>query len=211
MKVWLNLRNKIPSTYTLVYLIGLGGLCVPHLCTHSCKIMNTPTNILSQPHFEGSVRSPLTLSKMGLGSPPGLPKIQSTIAGVKILRIEAFFIPLKRSWSLDVQNGSHEPFGHLQHKLWSKEGSKVKLAVWLLTIKSQESTRFRCVQVKCDTPLESSRRELQLWLRPHPDPSLGREVMSVQSLESPNRESFGTPLWESQEKESFGCKCGGNL
>ncbi len=30
---------------------------------------------LSQPHFEGSVRSPFTLPKMGLGSPLGLPKI----------------------------------------------------------------------------------------------------------------------------------------
>jgi hypothetical protein len=25
--------------------------------------------------------------------------------------------------------GSHEPFGHLKHKLWSKEGPVVKLAV----------------------------------------------------------------------------------
>jgi hypothetical protein len=24
---------------------------------------------------------------------------------------------------------SHEPFGHLQHKLWQKEGLKVKLAI----------------------------------------------------------------------------------
>jgi hypothetical protein len=30
---------------------------------------------LSQPHFEGSVRLPLTLPKMGLGSTPGLLKI----------------------------------------------------------------------------------------------------------------------------------------
>jgi hypothetical protein len=56
-------------------------------------------------HFEGSVRSPLTLPKMGLGSPPGLLKTQSAIVGVKTPRIEAFFIPLERSWSLDVQNG----------------------------------------------------------------------------------------------------------
>ncbi len=35
---------------------------------------------------------------------------------------------------------SHEPFGHFQHKLWQKEGSKVKLAVWLPTIKSWELT-----------------------------------------------------------------------
>jgi hypothetical protein len=49
----------------------------------------------------------------------------------------------------------HEPFGHLQHKLWSKEGLEVKLAIWLPTTKSQESTRPRCVQVKCNTPLEA--------------------------------------------------------
>jgi hypothetical protein len=40
---------------------------------------------------------------------------------------------------------SHEPFGHLQNKLWLKEGSGVKLAVWLPTTKSRESTRCRCV------------------------------------------------------------------
>jgi len=77
---------------------------------------------------------------------------------------------------------SHEPFGHMQNKLWSKEGPRVKLEVWLPTTKSRESTRFRCVQVKCNTPLESSRQELQLWFRLWPDPSLGRGVMSVQSL-----------------------------
>jgi hypothetical protein len=31
--------------------------------------------------------------------------------------------------------GSHESFGHLQHELWQKERPKVKLAVWLPTIK----------------------------------------------------------------------------
>jgi hypothetical protein len=60
---------------------------------------------LSQPHFEGSVRSPLTLPEMGLGSPPGLPKLWSSFAGVKTPCIEMFFIPLERSKSLDVQNG----------------------------------------------------------------------------------------------------------
>jgi hypothetical protein len=33
--------------------------------------------------------------------------------------------------------------------------------------------------------------------------------MSFQSPGSPNRDTFGTPLWESQEKEPFGCSCGG--
>jgi len=106
---------------------------------------------------------------------------------------------------------SHEPFGHLQHKLWLKEGPRVKLAVWLPTSKSRESTRFRCVQVKCDTPFKSSQRELQLWFRPRPDLSLGWGVMSAQSPGSPNRDNFETPLWESREKEPFGCRCGGEL
>jgi hypothetical protein len=30
--------------------------------------------------------------------------------------------------------GSHRPFGHLKHKLWTKERSRVKLLVWLSTI-----------------------------------------------------------------------------
>jgi hypothetical protein len=59
------------------------------------SISRTPS--LSQPHFEGSVRSPLTLPKMGLESSLGLLKIQSSIAGAKTPRLEMFFIPLERS------------------------------------------------------------------------------------------------------------------
>jgi hypothetical protein len=33
--------------------------------------------------------------------------------------------------------------------------------------------------------------------------------MNAQSPESPNRDSFETPLWESREKEPFGCRCDG--
>jgi hypothetical protein len=53
--------------------------------------------------------------------------------------------------------------------------------------------------------LESSQRDLQLWFKPRLDPSSGREVMNAQNPGSPNRDSFGTPLWESREKEPFGC------
>jgi hypothetical protein len=53
------------------------------------------TRSLSQPYFEGSVKMKLTLSKLGLGRPPGLPKFQSSIAKVKTLRIGVFFISLE--------------------------------------------------------------------------------------------------------------------
>ncbi len=58
-----------------------------------CHVPQATYPKLSQPHFEGSVRSPLTLPKMGLGSPLGLPKTQNAIAGVKTPCIEVFFIP----------------------------------------------------------------------------------------------------------------------
>jgi hypothetical protein len=59
--------------------------------------------------------------------------------------------------------------------------------------------------------LESSRRELQLWFRPRPNPSSRRGDMAVQSLGTLTRDSFGTPTWESREKEPFGCSLGGEL
>jgi len=33
--------------------------------------------------------------------------------------------------------------------------------------------------------------------------------MTSQSLGSPNRDSFGTPPWESQDKKPFRCRCHG--
>jgi len=91
----------------------------------------------------------------------------------------------------------HWPFGHLQPKLWAKEGPGVKLAVWLPTIKSRESTSSRRRLEKCDTALESSQQKLQLWFRTRPDSSLGRGVMAAQSSGSPagtlSRLHFGSP------------------
>jgi hypothetical protein len=41
--------------------------------------------------------------------------------------------------------GSYYPFGYLKHKLWPKEGLGVKLPIWLMTTKSQESPQlFLC-------------------------------------------------------------------
>jgi hypothetical protein len=76
---------------------------------------------------------------------------------------------------------SHWPFGHLSPKLWAKEGPGVKLAVWLPTTKSRESTSSQCPIRECDTSLERSRRGLQLRLRPRRDPRSGRGDMTSQS------------------------------
>ncbi len=102
---------------------------------------------------------------------------------------------------------SHWPFGHLQPKLWPKEGPGVKPAVWLSTTKSRESTSSRPPNWECNTALERSQRGLQLWLRPCSDQTLQLGVMSSQSPRTPTRtvwDNFGTPTWESREEEPFG-------
>jgi hypothetical protein len=56
-----------------------------------------------------------------------------------------------------------------------------KLAVWLSTTKSRESSSSRHPIWECDTSLERSRRGLQLWFRPRCNPTLQSGVMSSQS------------------------------
>jgi len=74
--------------------------------------------------------------------------------------------------------GLHDPFGHFKHKLWPKEGSIVKLSIWLPTTKSQESPQFPYVQVLCNIPLKSSQWRLQLCFRPHFIQRFARKIMS---------------------------------
>jgi len=106
---------------------------------------------------------------------------------------------------------SHEPFGHLQPKLWAKEGSGVKLVVWLPTTKRWESTSSRRLQIECDGALESSRGELQLWFKPHSNRRSKPRVVSVQSSGSLTRDSFETSPWESRGNVPFGCGSYGEL
>jgi hypothetical protein len=80
---------------------------------------------------------------------------------------------------------SHWPFGHLQPKLWAKEGPGVKLAIWLPTTESRESTSSWPPNWECDTYLERSRRGLQVWFRPHCDQTPQSGVMSSQSPRTP--------------------------
>jgi hypothetical protein len=80
---------------------------------------------------------------------------------------------------------SHWSFGHLQPKLWAKERSGVKLAVWLPTTKSQESTYSQRALRECDMVLESSLWGLQLWFRPRPNRSSRRGATKSQSPRTP--------------------------
>ncbi len=58
--------------------------------------------------------------------------------------------------------------------------------------------------------LESSRRELQDFFRPHFNQRSEQEVMDAQSPGSPTQDNFQTP-WESREIVPFGCNLGKEL
>jgi hypothetical protein len=90
--------------------------------------------------------------------------------------------------------GSHDPFGHLKHKLWPKEGSGVKLIISPLTIKSCESPQFPYVKVACDILLKSSQRRLQLFFRTHLNQRFSHKVMGLQSCRSPTLGILGLPF-----------------
>jgi hypothetical protein len=96
--------------------------------------------------------------------------------------------------------GSHEPFGHLQHKLWQKERSGVKLAIWLPTIKSWKSTQPRCVQVDCNAPLEISWGELQVCFKPHLNRRSQQRVMISQVPKAQTGTVLGLPVWSLDTK-----------
>ncbi len=118
---------------------------------------------------------------------------------------------LESSWSVNVQNGLALVIWTFAAKLWAKERLGVKLAVWFPTTKSWESTSSWRLQMECDGALENTQRDLQLWFGPHSNRRLDPGVVSVQSPESPTRDSFGTPPWESRENVSFRCSSRGEL
>jgi hypothetical protein len=112
------------------------------------------------------------------------------LQGSKPIGLKGFLYHWKAIETKMSKMGSHDPFGHLKHKLWPKERSGVKLPIWLPTIKSQESTRFPWMQVACDILLESSWQGLHVFFRPHCNRRSAHKVMGPGSRGSP---SCGNP------------------
>jgi hypothetical protein len=99
---------------------------------------------------------------------------------------------------------SHWSFGHLQRKLWAKEGPRVKLA---LKVRNQPAldVRWGSATRRWKALKKGYKFGLDLVSIGGQGEKLGcPKIMGVQ-----NQDSFGTPLWESWEKVPFECKCGG--
>jgi hypothetical protein len=92
--------------------------------------------------------------------------------------------------------GLHDLFEYLKHKLWPKEGFGVKVSIWLLFTKNQESPWNTCVQVTCHIALESSQQGSQLCFKSYLNQRFSKEVMALQSAKSLNFKNFKTPNLE---------------
>jgi hypothetical protein len=90
--------------------------------------------------------------------------------------------------------GSQYSFGHFKHKLWPKERPGVKLAIWLLTTKSQELTWFPYAHVAWDIPLKSSWWGLQLCFKPHLNQRSTHKVMGPKVVGVPTLGISGLPF-----------------
>jgi hypothetical protein len=145
--------------------------------------------------FWESVKMRLTLLKWGLRSPPKLLKLQSSIARVKTLHIGAFFISLESYWRVDVEWACMSHLDICNTSYGKKKG--------------RELIRPWCMQWECNTLLESCKWELQLCFKPRPNWRFEQRIMVLQSCKSPNRDNFGTLLWESWDKKPFECGCHG--
>ncbi len=79
---------------------------------------------------------------IGSWSPGGLPNVQRVIVRAKTQWIEKFFYHWKAIETYMSKMGSHDPFGHLKHKLWQKKRSGVELTIWLRLLKVENRLDF---------------------------------------------------------------------
>jgi hypothetical protein len=111
-------------------------------CAKKCEGMN--------PH------TPKWTPILGLGIPMNSWIFKGRLQRWKLIGLRPSLYHWKALGIYMSEMGSHDPLGHLKCKLWPKEGSKVKLSIWLLTTKSQEMPQFPYVQMACNIPLEIS-------------------------------------------------------
>jgi hypothetical protein len=94
--------------------------------------------------------------------------------------------------------GLHDPFEVLKHKLWPKEGPGIKVAIWLPTIKSQESPNFLMWRWRVIYRWKTLHKGYNFASCLTPNRRSAHKVMGLHSYMSPNFGNFGTLTWESQ-------------
>jgi hypothetical protein len=122
---------------------------------------------------------------LGVEVPMDFRIFRGWLQGSKLIGLKNSLYHWKALGTLISKMGLHDSFGYIKHKLWPKEGPRVKLSIWLPITTSRESPWFPCVQVACHISLESPRQRLQFCFRPHLNRRSAHKVMGLQNCESP--------------------------
>jgi hypothetical protein len=157
-----------------------------------------------------SLHTPKWTPMLRVGLPKGLPDLQSAIAGDKSPRLKEFYISLKRSWSVDVQNGLVWAIWTLAAQVMGKRKGRESNCQferkWLATRKSRESTRFTWLQATCHISLESSWQGLQLFFNRIAIEGLQKKLCALKVPGVLVGEISGLPRGSPGREKSFGCK-----
>jgi hypothetical protein len=66
---------------------------------------------------------------LGVGVPVDSQIFRERLQGSKLIGLKRSLYRWKALGTQMSEMGSHDPFGHLKHKLWSKERPEIKLAI----------------------------------------------------------------------------------
>ncbi len=89
--------------------------------------------------------TPMWTPILGVGVPIDSWIFRRRLQGSKSIRLKKFLYCWQALGTYMFKMSLHDPFGHLKHKLRPRERLKVKLPIWLSTIKSRKSPWFPCV------------------------------------------------------------------
>jgi hypothetical protein len=89
--------------------------------------------------------TPKCAPTFGVEVPMDSPIFIRKLKGSKLILLRSSLYHWKALGMYISKMGSYDLFGYLNHKLWPKERLGVKVPVWLLTTKSQESPLFTYV------------------------------------------------------------------
>jgi hypothetical protein len=91
----------------------------------------------------------------------------------------------------------HDPFDYLQHKLWPKEGSGVKLSIWFSTTKSREYIEICACKRHVTYCWKALTKGYNYFINFTSIKGLHKKLWASKVMRVP---ISGLPTWESQEK-----------
>jgi hypothetical protein len=99
--------------------------------------------------------------------------------------------------------GSHDPFAYFKHKLWSKEGLKVKFDSQPLKVKNLPDL-FTC-RWRATYRWKAIDKGYNFALSLTSIKSLHKKLWASKVARIPISKILGLPTWESRDKMTFGC------